>query len=206
MKPVARLTAALAAGLAVLLASAAPSPPTAPTAAPATTTAPETTREIVALGATAAAVLDLPTTATTAPAPTTTTAPPPTNACPVAGPSEFVDSWGFRRAGHRHQGVDMLAAEGTPAVAPVAGFVTFRDNSVGGLSYHLVADDGTYYYGTHLSAYGTEGRVEAGTVIGFVGDTGNARGTPHLHFEVHPGGEGSPAVDPYPTVALLCGA
>ena len=135
------------------------------------------------------------------------TPPPPPVRCPVAGPVEFVDSWGFRRSGgRRHQGVDMLAAHGTPVVAPVDGTVTTRDNRMGGLSYHLVAADGTYYYGAHLSAYGATGPVTAGTVIGYVGDTGNARGTSHLHFEMHPGGEGSEAVDPYDTVTAWCTA
>jgi murein DD-endopeptidase MepM/ murein hydrolase activator NlpD len=160
--------------------------------------------DVVAQATAPAVVVDLAPSSTT----TTTTAPPaPTSACPVAGPVEFVDSWGFRRSGgRRHQGTDMLAPTGTPAVAPVSGVVTHRSNRTGGLSYHLVGDDGAYYYGTHLSAYGASGPVTAGTVIGYVGDSGNARGTPHLHFEIHPGGEGSGAVDPYPTVALLCAA
>jgi peptidoglycan LD-endopeptidase LytH len=98
----------------------------------------------------------------------------------------------------------MLAARGTPVVAPVGGQLTHRGNRVGGLSFHLEGDDGTYYYGTHLSSYENQGagRVEAGTVVGYVGDTGNARGTPHLHFEIHPGG--GRAVNPYPTVAQYC--
>jgi hypothetical protein len=124
--------------------------------------------------------------------------------CPVAGTSSFVDSWGAARSGGRaHKGVDMMAARGTPVVAPVAGVVTHRGNSLGGLSFYLTGVDGNRYYGTHMSGYGASGSVEAGTVIGYVGDTGNAKGMPHLHFEVHPGG-GNPA-DPYPYVARVCG-
>ncbi|MGH9137384.1 MAG: M23 family metallopeptidase [Acidimicrobiales bacterium] len=142
------------------------------------------------------------TTATTAPPPPP---PPPPFVCPVQGAVEFIDSWGFPRSGgRRHQGVDMMAAEGTPVVASVSGTVEHRGNRTGGLSYHLVGDDGVYYYGTHLSAYETAGYVAQGTVIGYVGGTGNARGNPHLHFEIHPGGQGSPAVNPYPTVAEFC--
>lgn len=123
--------------------------------------------------------------------------------CPVQGPHSFVDSWGAPRSGgRRHRGVDMMAARHTPVVAPVSGTVAHRSNRIGGMSFHLNGDDGHYYYGTHLQAYGQSGRVEAGTVIGYVGDTGNARGNPHLHFEIHP--NGGSAVNPTPTVRAHC--
>jgi murein DD-endopeptidase MepM/ murein hydrolase activator NlpD len=125
--------------------------------------------------------------------------------CPVQGPVAFSDSWGAARSGGRaHKGVDMLSPRGTPTVAPVSGTVSHSGNSLGGLSWHLNGDDGNYYYGTHLSAYANQGagHVQGGTVIGYVGDTGNAKGTPHLHFEIHP--NHGAAVDPYPTVKKYC--
>jgi murein DD-endopeptidase MepM/ murein hydrolase activator NlpD len=128
--------------------------------------------------------------------------------CPVAGTVTFADTWLAPRSGGRqHQGVDIFAAEGTPVVAPASGRVEHYDNSLGGLSYRLYADDGTFYYGTHLAGYANEGagHVAAGTVIGYVGRTGNAATTPpHLHWEIHAGGRGSAAINPTPTVEALC--
>jgi murein DD-endopeptidase MepM/ murein hydrolase activator NlpD len=130
--------------------------------------------------------------------------------CPVAGPVTFTNTWGAPRSGGRsHQGVDMFAAEGTPVVAVAAGTVEHYHNDLGGLSYRLTADDGTYYFGTHMSAYANvgAGHVQAGTIIGYVGRTGNAASTPpHLHWEIHPAGRGTPAIDPTPTADRLCAA
>lgn len=132
--------------------------------------------------------------------------------CPVAGPVSFSDTWHAPRSGGRqHLGVDMFAAEGTPVVAPVAGEAVHSTNTLGGLAFSLWGDDGNYFYGAHLSAFGpTTGHVEAGTILGYVGHTGNAQGTsPHLHFETHPGrakgGQPSP-VNPTPAVEAACAA
>ncbi|MGH9214764.1 MAG: murein hydrolase activator EnvC family protein [Acidimicrobiales bacterium] len=126
--------------------------------------------------------------------------------CPVQGPVHFTDTWGAARSGGRtHKGVDMMAAYGTPTVAPVSGRVEHRGSSLGGLSWYVYGDNGHTYYGTHLSGYANQGAgwVAAGTVIGYVGTSGNAPDTaPHLHFEFHPGG-GSP-VNPYPLAAAAC--
>jgi murein DD-endopeptidase MepM/ murein hydrolase activator NlpD len=123
--------------------------------------------------------------------------------CPVDGEMEFRDSWGEPRSGGRkHDGVDIVARSRTPLLAPEAGTVTFRWDSIGGRSFDLVTADGDYYFGTHLRSYGTEGEVEAGEVIGYVGRTGNAAGY-HLHFEYHPGGKGN-SVNPFFLIDTHC--
>jgi len=93
----------------------------------------------------------------------------------------------------------MLAGTGTPLVAVVSGSVQFKQTSLGGNSVWLAGSDGHRYFYAHLSGFeGSSRSVSQGEVIGYVGDTGNARGTPHLHFEVHPGG--GAAVNPFPYV------
>jgi peptidoglycan LD-endopeptidase LytH len=93
----------------------------------------------------------------------------------------------------------MLAPSGTPIFAVIGGFASFKQTSLGGNSVSLAGDDGTRYFYAHLSAFeGSSRRVSQGELIGYAGDTGNARGVPHLHFEVHPGG--GAAINPTPTV------
>jgi murein DD-endopeptidase MepM/ murein hydrolase activator NlpD len=134
--------------------------------------------------------------------------PPPTSTggkvCPVAGPTSFVDSWGAPRVGHTHVGVDMMADYGTPLVAIVSGTITYSGYSgTGGNMLFLSGSDGnTYWYLHNQENLVNSGSVKAGQQIATVGDTGNAVGIPHLHFEYHPGGGGP--VNPYPLVASIC--
>jgi murein DD-endopeptidase MepM/ murein hydrolase activator NlpD len=127
--------------------------------------------------------------------------PPPKVHCPVPG-SQFVDSWGFARSGgRRHKGVDMMAPHGTPVIAPVAGTLRASNSALGGIGFYLDDAEGNTYFGSHLASLDAQGWVEAGTQIGTVGSTGNA-GTPHLHFEIAPGGGAS--VNPYPFALSWC--
>lgn len=124
--------------------------------------------------------------------------------CPIPSGVSFSNDWGNARSGgRRHQGTDMMAPSGTEIVAPVAGRLEYKSGGLGGLTFRITADDGTWYYGAHMASYAdASGRVSAGDVVGYVGSTGNAS-TPHLHFEIHPGGYGNP-MNPYPTVSLYC--
>ncbi len=120
--------------------------------------------------------------------------------CPMPG-SAYGDTWGAARSGgRRHEGVDMIAPRGLPIYAVTDGVATFKSNRLGGNAVSLVGDNGNRYYYAHLDSYaGSSRRVTAGELIGYNGDTGNAQySTPHLHFQVHPGG--GQAVNPYPTV------
>jgi murein DD-endopeptidase MepM/ murein hydrolase activator NlpD len=126
----------------------------------------------------------------------------PIQRCPVAGPNSFVDSFGWPRVGHTHQGIDLISPFGTPIVAAHPGVVSFSSSSSGGLQAYVRASSGTYTFYAHLSSYGASGSVGAGTVIGYVGSTGNAGSTNHLHFEYHPGG--GAAVNPYQMLLAVC--
>ena len=97
-----------------------------------------------------------------------------------------------------------MAAYGTPIVAIVSGAITYAayDGSGGNMIF-LTGDDGNaYWYMHNQDNLVSGGHVSVGEEIATVGDTGNAEGTPHLHFEYHPGG--GAAVDPYPLVASIC--
>lgn len=121
---------------------------------------------------------------------------------PVAGPHSYVNDWGAPRSvGRTHKGCDIMANYGTPCVAITSGTVEQRSGGNAGLYIFLHGDNGHLYYYMHLQGFAASGRVSAGQIIGYVGDTGNARGCPHLHFEWHP--NHGPAVNPYPLLVAI---
>ncbi len=116
---------------------------------------------------------------------------------PVQPPYAYIDTYGADRMmgsafQHQHQGVDIFAREGTPVVATKRGVVySIGVARLGGNRVWLKDVDGTCYYYAHLVSFASglyENKiVESGEVLGFVGTTGNAVGTPpHLHYEIHP--------------------
>jgi peptidoglycan LD-endopeptidase LytH len=133
----------------------------------------------------------------------------PVLAFPVKGrDSRQISSFfGVARDGgrRRHEGIDIFAPKGTPALASIGGTIAqVGTNELGGNVVFLNDDaHGQRLYYAHLDRWNvqTGQRVSIGDTIGFVGNTGNARTTgPHLHFGIYADGEG--ALDPLPFVRL----
>ena len=121
------------------------------------------------------------------------------------GVRSIQSAWGADRdAGRRsHEGVDIFARRGTPALAAAAGTVSrVQLTSLGGKVVWVrdpVRNANLYYAHLDSQTVVRGQRVEIGDTVGFVGNTGNARTTPpHLHFGVYRRGEG--AVNPFPFV------
>ena len=127
------------------------------------------------------------------------TPPSATHVFPIVGGASFSNDWGGPRpGGRRHQGIDLFAKTGTPVVA-VSDGTLFKVgwNRIGGWRLWLRDRWGNEFYYAHNSAYAPAARegavVKAGTVIAFVGNTGDARTTPpHVHLQIHPVGGGDP--------------
>ena len=105
---------------------------------------------------------------------------------------QVADTWGAARGvGRRHEGQDIFAPRGTPILSATNGYVyKIGENNLGGQTVSVIGSGGRVYYYAHLDSYapGLEigDRVSKRTVLGFVGTTGNAQGTPpHLHFGVY---------------------
>jgi murein DD-endopeptidase MepM/ murein hydrolase activator NlpD len=128
---------------------------------------------------------------------------------PVAGPHNFGDPenrYGAPRSGHVHEGQDILTAEGTPDVAPLAGTITSTSYQAGGAGYYVVEHTavGFDFVFAHCQAASVAVSAEQGVVAGqtvcLAGQTGDAT-APHLHFEMWVGGwyaQGGHTIDPLP--------
>ena len=130
--------------------------------------------------------------------------PPPTVlAMPVAElkPRALKDTWHAARApNRRHEGIDIFAKKGTPVMSATEGIVLRVDQTtIGGKVMWVLGPAGHRHYYAHLDGFGTVSpgdRIVAGTLLGYVGNTGNAKATPpHLHYGVY-AAEG--AINPYP--------
>lgn len=130
--------------------------------------------------------------------------PPKTLPLPIAGfpPVALRDTWGAARSGgRRHQGIDIFAPKGTAVRSTTRGLV-FRvgQNRLGGNVVWIFGPGRQMHYYAHLDRFGefkAGDLVMPGDVVGYVGNTGNARGTPpHLHYGVYMPSAG--AINPFP--------
>lgn len=128
--------------------------------------------------------------------------PPAENSLPNPVPGQgLTDTWGAARSqGRTHEGIDIFADRGTPIQSTTQGIVSkVGNNNLGGRVVVVVGPGGAGHYYAHLEDYADiapNDWVEAGDVIGYVGDSGNAKGTPpHLHYGIYINGS---AVNPYP--------
>jgi murein DD-endopeptidase MepM/ murein hydrolase activator NlpD len=114
---------------------------------------------------------------------------------------QVANTWHAPRGNdRRHEGQDIFAPRGTPILSATDGYIIrIGENSLGGQTVSVMGAGGRVYYYAHLDSYA---RIEEGdyvttkTVLGYVGTTGNAAGTPpHLHFGVYSSGG---AINPLP--------
>lgn len=131
---------------------------------------------------------------------------PVTLQMPVPGVKRgaLADTWQAPRAPRRrHQGIDIFAARGAAVVSTTEGIVFSRgQDALGGNVVWVYGPGGQRHYYAHLERFAQAAsgdRIRAGTLLGYVGNSGNARTTPaHLHYGVY-GDAG--AINPYPLLA-----
>jgi len=114
----------------------------------------------------------------------------------------IADTWqAARGVGRKHEGQDIFAPKGTPILSATSGYIyNIGENNLGGQTVSVISRGGRIYYYAHLDSYARGiqigDRVTTRTVLGYVGTTGNAQGTPpHLHFGVY---TSSGAINPLP--------
>ncbi len=117
---------------------------------------------------------------------------------------QIADTFGAPRGNDRtHQGQDIFAPRGTPVFSATDGFVwRVGENSLGGNTVWVLGTGGRVYYYAHLESYAPDlavgQEVSTDTVLGYVGTSGNAKGTPpHLHFGVY---TANGAINPLPLI------
>jgi hypothetical protein len=133
---------------------------------------------------------------------------------PLVAKTELWDNYGDPRPNGRHAGIDMENPWRAPVVAVEAGRVSYAESNLGGCMLYLYGRSGTMYMYIHLNndvtarndnrgrchetAYAVPdgARVSVGEQVAWNGDSGDANGNPHLHFEVHPNGGGD--ANPFP--------
>jgi murein DD-endopeptidase MepM/ murein hydrolase activator NlpD len=126
--------------------------------------------------------------------------------CPVDPPRHYIDDFGDARwvgGFHRHQGIDIMAPRGTPIRAPFDGRLETSINWMGGIQLYVYGKLGFVFNGHLDRVEKGSGKVKAGDIVGYVGNSGDARGgSTHDHFEWHPGG--GPAVDSFRLLNEAC--
>ncbi|MCD1279447.1 M23 family peptidase [Psychrobacter sp. CCUG 69069] len=127
---------------------------------------------------------------------------PTENSLPSPLPEQnLTDTWGAARSqGRSHEGIDIFAPRHTPIQSTTQGIVSkVGENNLGGRVVVVVGPGGAGHYYAHLEDYADiapNDWVNQGEVIGYVGDSGNAKGTPpHVHYGIYINGS---AVNPYP--------
>jgi hypothetical protein len=133
---------------------------------------------------------------------------------PLVAKTDLWDNYGDPRPNGRHAGIDMENPWHAPVVAVEDGRVEYSQSALGGCMLYLYGRSGTMYLYIHLNndltakndnrggcveevtfAVPDGAKVTAGQQVAWVGDSGDASGNPHLHFEVHP--SGGTDVDPF---------
>lgn len=117
---------------------------------------------------------------------------------------QLKDTWGASRSsGRLHEGIDIMAPRGTKVLSATEGLIAdLRNNNLGGKVIWILGPGGTWHYYAHLDGHkrglSVGDYVKKGQVIGYVGNSGNARHTaPHLHYGLYLQGKGRGAVNPY---------
>ncbi|WP_286731452.1 M23 family metallopeptidase [Acinetobacter sp. UBA1297] len=117
---------------------------------------------------------------------------------------QLSDTWGVSRSkGRTHEGIDIMSPRGTKVYSATEGLIAdLRNNNLGGKVIWILGPGGSWHYYAHLDGHkrGLEvgDYIKKGQLIGYVGNTGNARHTaPHLHYGIYLQGKGRGAVNPY---------